>query len=261
MGLISVAGFKYFNGSFDTIGLLARDVDDVELLWAVQAGVTFERGRLPPRRPRVAVCYPPWLDRGQIASRQAIDKAQRQLGLAGAELKELVLPESYLKLLEAHFEIQAFEAARSYAYEAERHWCRLDGRVRALIEQGRSLHFERYLELMKLAQRARMEFERVLGDADFILTSAAPGEAPEGARVLGDRFEDMGDTSHSRVWTLLHVPAVTIPCDSGPSELPVGVQLIGAYGSDLDLLHHARRVEGLLGGPDRLETPIEPSGA
>jgi Asp-tRNA(Asn)/Glu-tRNA(Gln) amidotransferase A subunit family amidase len=247
MNVINGAGFKYFNGSFDTLGLLGRTVDDVELLWTSQLDVRFERGRLPARAPRVTMCRPPWLDRAEPSARAAIDVAQSRLGNAGADVSELTLPASYAGLVEAHERMQEFEAARSYAWEYHNHRDRLDPVVRGIIEAGLAVPFERYLEYTRFAQRARAEFPQVLGEADCIVTAAAPGEAPPGWRVLGNRFKAMGDTSQSRAWTLLHVPVVTIPCHRGPNGLPVGVQLIGAFGSDQPLLHVARWAERVLG--------------
>jgi Asp-tRNA(Asn)/Glu-tRNA(Gln) amidotransferase A subunit family amidase len=113
MGLISVAGFKYFNASFDTIGLLARDVDDVELLWSTQLGAAFQRGVLPPRPPATLVCYPSWLDRAEPVARDAIGVAARKLAAAGASVTELTLPPAFDRLVPLHEAIQAFEAARS----------------------------------------------------------------------------------------------------------------------------------------------------
>src|SRR5262249_37584361 len=156
---------------------------------------------------------------------------------AGAHVTELTLPQSYAGLVEAHERMQAFEAARSYAWEYEQHRDRLDPVVRGVIEAGLAVPFERHLGLTGLGERAGGEFPEVLGEADCILTAAAPGEAPHGWRLLGERFKTMGDTSQSRAWTLLHVPVVTIPCHRGPGGLPVGVQLIGAFGSDQPLLH------------------------
>src|SRR5262249_47267863 len=143
----------------------------------------FERGRVPARAPRVAICRPSWLDRAEPSARAAIDVAQRTLDDAGAHVTELTLPQSYAGLVEAHERMQAFEAARSYAWEYEQHRDRLDPIVRGIIEAGLAVPFERYLELTRLAQRARWEFPEVLGEADCILTAAAPGEAPHGWRV------------------------------------------------------------------------------
>jgi Asp-tRNA(Asn)/Glu-tRNA(Gln) amidotransferase A subunit family amidase len=243
MNLINGAGFKYFNGSFDTIGLIARTVDDVELMWTSQVDIPFERGRLLKRMPRFAICRPPWLDNAEPSARAAIDAAERKLKAAGCEVRELVLPDGYRSLVEAHEKMQEFEAARSYAWEYENHRDALDPKVTAIIEAGLALPFEKYLEYTLFAQRARNEFPALLGNSDCIVTAAAPGEAPKGWRALGERFITMGDTTQSRAWTLLHLPVVSIPCHRGPNGLPVGVQLIGPFGADLHLLRAARWAE------------------
>ncbi|MGD9921711.1 MAG: amidase [Pseudorhodoplanes sp.] len=242
MGLISVAGFKYFNGSFDTIGLIARDVDDVELLWSVQVGAAFQRGQTPSWPPRIGVCFPPWLQPEQDGTRRALIKACDSAVVAGGNVHEVSLPSEYADLVRDHEKIQAFETAKSYADEALNHWDKLDARVQALVQEGRSLGLDRYLALIKRARQMRAHFDEIISGYDFILTTAAPGEAPKGYRALGHAFTDMGDTSHSRAWTLLHVPSITIPCAKGPTGLPIGVQLIGPRGSDQSLMHNARRL-------------------
>ena len=236
VGLISTTGFKPFTASFDTIGLLGRRVDDVELLWTSQLGVPFTPGRKPSKRLKIGICRPPWLDRAEPSALAAIDKAERCFGEAGAEVREIVLPASYPHLLELHEQIHDFEGSRSYAYEYDHHRDQLDNRVKGLIERGRALSGETYLDAMAQARKARAEFPDVIGDCDAIVTAAAPGEAPKGYRALGERFEIMGDPAQSRAWTLLQVPVVTVPCHKGPAGLPVGVQLIGRFGSDLALL-------------------------
>ncbi|MDX6210568.1 MAG: hypothetical protein QOE24_2959, partial [Frankiales bacterium] len=43
----------------------------------------------------------------------------------------------------------------------------------------------------------------------------------------------------SRPWSLLGLPTVAVPCGTGSTGLPVGVQLVGRPGADADLLHAA----------------------
>lgn len=246
MGLISVAGFKYFNGSFDTIGFFGRDVDDVELFWTSQLDLDFVPGGMPERALKIAVCRPPWLTRAEQSALDTIDRAEGLLAQAGADIRELNLPATFNNLVEVHERIQEFEAARSYAAEYEEHRDALDERVREIIESGRRLSSNDYLELLKAASRARQAFSEVIGDADCIVTAAAPGEAPLGWHALGAKFKTMGDTALSRAWTLLHVPAVTLPCYRGPADMPIGIQLIGRFGDDQRLLKMARWAEHVL---------------
>jgi Asp-tRNA(Asn)/Glu-tRNA(Gln) amidotransferase A subunit family amidase len=249
MGLISIAGIRYLNGSCDTIGLVAREVDDVELLWCSQLGAPFTRGRLPLSRPKIAVCRPSWLDRADAVASAAIDAAMRGLADAGAEIVRLALPAYYDNLVPLHEDIQAFEAARSYAWEYETYPDVLDHRVRGFVEQGLRIPSDRYLAMMRQARAARETFADVIGDADAILTAAAPGEAPLGYNKLGVAYDNLGDTTQSRAWTLLHVPVVTVPAICGPNNMPVGVQLIGRFGDDQKILHISRLARDAIGDP------------
>ena len=240
MNLISVAGFKYFNQSFDTIGLLGRDVDDVELLWCQQLGIPFARGRQPARPPRIAICRPSWLETAQPEAKEAVGLAATRLRDAGAAVTELVLPPHWDELVPLHVDMQAFEAGRSYLHEYLHDRDAMDPRTRRLVEHGHGIPGERYIEMVRRAIALRAEVPAVFGEVDVVLTAAAPGEAPKGWHALGDAFADMGDTSQSRAWTLLHLPVVTVPCHRGTAGLPVGVQLLARFGEDQALLHAAR---------------------
>ena len=50
----------------------------------------------------------------------------------------------------------------------------------------------------------------------------------------------------SRLWTLLHVPLISLPVATGPQGLPVGIQLVGRHGADNKLLADAQWVRDRL---------------
>ncbi|MEA2662057.1 MAG: hypothetical protein QOH08_1629, partial [Chloroflexota bacterium] len=78
---------------------------------------------------------------------------------------------------------------------------------------------------------------------DAILTVPAIGEAPTA--------ETTGDPRFCSRWTFVGAPAVVIPTGLGPHGLPLGLQLVGARGSDRRLLAAAATAESLLPRPPR----------
>jgi amidase len=74
---------------------------------------------------------------------------------------------------------------------------------------------------------------------DAILTLPAFGEAPPGLHYTGD-------AEYCAPWTLLGVPAVTLPVGFGKLGLPLGLQIVAEYHGDLRLLRVAKWIEAVL---------------
>ena len=69
-------------------------------------------------------------------------------------------------------------------------------------------------------------------EAAAVLRSWLANEAPG--------LETTGDASFCSLWSLVGLPAVSLPLLAGPNGLPVGVQLVGPLGDDARLLRTAR---------------------
>jgi Asp-tRNA(Asn)/Glu-tRNA(Gln) amidotransferase A subunit family amidase len=68
---------------------------------------------------------------------------------------------------------------------------------------------------------------------DAILTPPALGTAPRG-------LSSTGDPAFCSLWTLLGMPALTVPLMSGANGLPLGAQLVGRRDFDARLMRTAR---------------------
>ena len=75
---------------------------------------------------------------------------------------------------------------------------------------------------------------------ELLLSASAPGEAPLG-------LDNTGEAMFNRLCSGLLVPCINLPGFTGPHGLPVGVQLIGAFGDDARLLRAAKWIAGHIG--------------
>ena len=236
---LAQTGIKPFSASFDTLGLFARDIDDAALLWAVLHGA--REATLPAAAPpRIGLCRTPQWAEAQPESRTALDSAARALSAAGAPVEEVALPGHFADLVETHKAIMAFESARSFAPEYDQNRDALSPQLVALIEAGLSLSVKDYLSARRTMEAAKRDIAEITRHYDALIAPAAPGEAPQGLAATGDPV-------FSRMWTLLQIPAITLPVMCGPNDLPVGIQFLGAFGADATLLAIARWAAAHLG--------------
>lgn len=112
-----------------------------------------------------------------------------------------------------------------------------------MLAFGETVSLADYRAAGALAEAARAHVAAVFDDFDVLLTASQPGEAPKG---LGST----GNPVFNRLWTLLHLPCVTLPFAKGPNGLPVGVQLIAPRNADASLIAVATWAEAILAGGD-----------
>lgn len=235
-GAIARAGVRIVADSLDTIGVLARSVGDAALLVGALTG----RGDLLelPRWNgplRVGLCRTHDWNAVRPEARDALDNAARVLSAGGAEIRSIDLPEAFAGLGAAHAEILGYESARSFAHERRVHGDRLTPRLRSELDTGSAITAASYDAAQQLARECRRAFADVAADCAVLLAPSTTGEAPRG-------LESTGSPVMNRVWTLLHVPCVTLPFGRGPHGLPLGVQVIGRRGDDAGMLAAAEDI-------------------
>ena len=164
-----------------------------------------------------------------------MDAAAKSLADDGAALEEIVLEAEFADVLDAQWTILMFECSRGLRYELNNHAEALSEPLRDLLEQGRSCPYDDYLAALDLAARCRALIAPVLDRVDVLLTPSAAGPAPV--------FGAPTDLLFQRLWTVLHLPSITLPAYASAKGLPVGVQLVAGLGNDNQLLSIARWVE------------------
>jgi len=225
--IINRAGVKPNSESLDTVGLMARSVPDAALMLAVLTGQPVEA--LKPFEPRIGFYRTPQWPRADDATRALLEGALPRLAKAGASIREITLPEPFDGIEAAHGRINDYEMSRAFAYERDTHAEKISATLMAKMKQSDACTYEQYIAAQNHAAACRALLADVFKDVDVLLVPSAPGEAPAGLSTTGE-------STFNRIWTVLHVPAVTVPVFTGPTKLPIGAQLIGPFGGDLKTL-------------------------
>jgi amidase len=238
--MINRAGLKFAAESLDTIGVIARTVEDVALFThAVSATALPDFNVQPDTRARVGLCRTATWDIADEATHEKLELAAATLAKKGAHVSEFTLGEKFAQIYEDHAAIVDYESVRGSAYEYENHREQLSATLARQLESGWNVTRERYEGAQRNAVRYRQLLSEMLRDYDFLLTPSAPGEAPHGVKSTGNSI-------FNRCWTLLGVPCVTVPAYQGPHGLPIGVQVVGDHGSDVRTLQWAHWVHRAL---------------
>jgi Asp-tRNA(Asn)/Glu-tRNA(Gln) amidotransferase A subunit family amidase len=241
---INKAGTWPAADSIDTIGWLARSIDDMEMLTAV---LRMEPPRSPRKlaaAPRIGLWRTDLWDSAQDESKFAVEDAAKRLGKAGAKVRDVKLPDVFYGLhVVSRSTIAFYERAACMAFAWDHHRDKLSPQMRRYIDNGLKISRDEYVAGLRRLDECRMLLADVFEKFDVLLVPCVPGEAPQG---LGST----GDPSMQAIWTALHTPTMTLPTHRGPNDLPVGIQLVTQRYDDDRLFACARWVWQKIGAPE-----------
>ena len=241
-GEFSLSGIRPFAESLDSLGLIARSVEDITLLRSVLLGRAHGDARPMAGPPRLAVCRTAQWSLVEPQARQALEDFVETCRQAGAVVSALDLPGQFAGLIEAQKTIMAYEAARNYVFETTRCPERLSPAFRALTETGGKVSRDDYAHAKRAVVRADQVLRTIAADVDAWISPAALGEAPLATSGTGDPLM-------SRMWTALKGPSLCVPIGKGAQGLPLAVQLVALAGDDDRLLHSGQWVDRMLEKP------------
>jgi Asp-tRNA(Asn)/Glu-tRNA(Gln) amidotransferase A subunit family amidase len=253
-GAIPRIGVHPLSPSLDHVGFFARRVDDVAFALSQLAGsndrdlhgrplpnfrVDIDQGVSPLSAPRLAVVrFAKWA-KAEGEQQQVFDAAIATLRDAGAVVEELELAELDRANWNAINTILASEGADIFADLVARYPDRSSDHLKSLVETGKAHSATEYLAAKASQRKLRDAFSANASNYDAVLTLPAFGEAPKGLSYTGD-------AEYCAPWTLLGVPALSLPAGFGKNGLPLGLQIVGPYREDHRTLRVAKWVESAL---------------
>ena len=105
-------------------------------------------------------------------------------------------------------------------------------RIRSGSDVSAASYVEKYRELL----HQRREILHIFEEADLLLTPTSPVLPPSFAELEQQpaelRSRELVMLRNTRPWNVYGLPAISVPCGFSASGLPIGLQIIGAPGSE-----------------------------
>lgn len=236
-GRVATTGLVVFSPSADHVGFFTADVASMQ---AVAVAVidhwqpTLDR----PARPALALPVGRYLE--QSSALAAFEAQIKQLKQAGYAIQRIPMFDDIEAINACHQDLIAAELARQHRQWFAQYERLYRPRTAALIRQGQAISDQR----LRAARESRLAFRQRLHQImdeegiDLWICPPAPDVAPRGIEATGSPLMNLP-------WTHAGAPAVSLPAGRGMRSLPLGLQLVGRFGDDEQLLAWARAIEPL----------------
>lgn len=253
-GLVPRTGVLEQSPTLDQLGVFARDLADAAMLGEALIGFDPEDAATRPQakpsllraaeeglpvRPRLALLWLPSAERAEPAMREAMGELREALGDAVVELEP---PPVFARALSVHRTIWTAELAARFARLVRERGEGISEGFKEAVREGERVSAVDYQAALAARARMRAEFVDFMHEIDAVLAPAAAGEAPD--------LTTTGDPAFCTAWTLIGAPALTLPLFTGPSGLPMGLQLVAAPEDDERLFRVAAWLSRALADPE-----------
>ncbi len=247
-GLVPLRGVIPLSSSYDHVGPMTRTVRDAALVLQAIAGYDHQDitsvalpvpdyaaaldGEGP--KPRIGVARRPFfadLD-GDVAAATA--RALGALTSLGAKLRDVALSVD---------DDRTVFRAESYAFH--RRWVeqspdRYQAETLRRIRTGEAVTAAEYIEKWQHLQHMRRGVEAMFAGVDLIVTPTVPVPAPSFAELDAQpdaiRPRELVLMRNTRPFDIWGTPALTVPCGTTSTGLPIGFQIAGPIGADAQVL-------------------------
>jgi Asp-tRNA(Asn)/Glu-tRNA(Gln) amidotransferase A subunit family amidase len=236
---IDPSGLVFFSRTLDQVGLFTQDVAGMALAATVVCQGWREQPA-PDRLPVLGVPVGPYLQQAEPAALRAFWQQMGRLTAAGVVVREVPALAGIEELNSLHRRLVFAEFAQEHAEIYAQHAALYRPRTAEIVEIGRSVSTDELAAMRTNIEVLRRELEDLMDGSgiDLWACPAACGPAPEGLYATGDPAMNLP-------WTHAGLPALTLPAGWAENGLPLGLQLVGRFGSDETLLSQAQQMGNL----------------
>ena len=235
-GRIPTEGLLLFSPSADHAGLFTQNMAGMRLAarLACQNWRESEESEVDPETgssPVLGIPVGSYLKQTSSQGKEIFDTQLKFLSSRGYELKEVEVFAEIKEINRSHNRLIAREFAEIHASWYREYADSYRQTTAELIETGQQISDKTYRQDRNRQAGLRSELQEIMQakKIDLWISPPAPGPAPEG-------LESTGDPVMNLPWTSAGLPAVNLPAGKFNNDLPAGLQLVGNFTGDEELL-------------------------
>ena len=236
-GTISRSGMSPISERLDHPGIYANSIDDIRLVASVilsydkkdldmDSNYSFRNASNLKKPLKFAFIKGPVWGSGDHDMQEKIKQFVNNSNL---EIASVELGDDFIEAARCHEIIMNGSISRSLANYYENNKSKLHPFTIARFEAGKSVSTNSYIDAIEKAKKMKQTLSEIFLKFDAIITPAAPGQAPRD-------LMNTGNAIFNGYWTMLGVPAISLPLLEGKDGLPIGIQVITSWNKEAELL-------------------------
>ena len=236
-GTISRSGMSPISERLDHPGIYANSIDDIRLVASVilsydkkdldmDSNYSFRNASNLKKPLKFAFIKGPVWGSGD---QDMQEKIKQFVDNSNLEIASVELGDDFIEAARCHEIIMNGSISRSLANYYENNKSKLHPFTIARFEAGKSVSTKSYIDAIEKAKKMKQTLSEIFLKFDAIITPAAPGQAPRD-------LMNTGNAIFNGYWTMLGVPAISLPLLEGKDGLPIGIQVITSWNKEAELL-------------------------
>lgn len=227
---ISTDGIIPLSTSVDHVGFFTQDTAGASLI----ASILCKNWRQLPsatNRPTLGVLDGPYLEQASDIAIKAFESQLDRIETSGYDLIRLTPFKDIEAINERHNQLVAADAALVHHDWYDEYEDLYAEETKNLIESGKETTVENVADSRQSRYNIRFRLTELMDryGIDLWIAPAAPGPAPKGIGTTGDPVMNLP-------WTHAGFPTITVPAGRTEENLPLGVQSVGRFGADEDVI-------------------------
>jgi len=234
---ISREGVIPLSPSLDHIGFFTPDISVARLV-APSLYMDWDDSNHIDKMPNLGIPSGPYLASVSDYATSCFLTICDSLSESGYELHRIPVMDDFQEIRNRHDVIMSAEAAQVHAGWFEKYENLYSPKFTDLVKRGRKITDDELHNSLKAREEFRDQMIQIMNDNDVDLWICPPtvGPAPKGLNSTGDPVMNLP-------WTQIGFPSLNIPAGKTDEGLPMGLQVVGKWNGDEELLDWAEGIE------------------